>query len=273
MSENSDNQTSIRVWLNLAKKSIGSLEAEVILAETLGVDRSFLVAHADDLLDENTLQLVNSRLHTRKSGEPLAYILGFREFYGRRFRVNRDVLIPRPETEIIIDLAKKLNPKSILDVGTGSGCIAVSLALELSGTEVDAVDISKEALLIAEENTRILGARVNFIWSDLLENYGKKLPDLIVANLPYIDQKWDWLSNELDFEPDLALYAEDSGLSMIKLLLDKIINLCYNERMGYASRHILLEADRSQHQEIIEYATNLGFSFELLDGLILQFSY
>lgn len=197
-------------------------------------------------------------------------------FYGRNFTVNQDVLTPRPETEQLIDevlsLCSKpilpgvkpkkpvLNPKNlkILDIGTGSGCIAITLKLKLPEAQLYASDISKKALKIAEKNAKNLGAKIEFVTSNLLENINF-IPDITVANLPYVDKNWDWLDQEsLKSDPDIALYAKDGGLKLIKELIDTA-----------TSKYLILEADPSQHQTIINYAKNYQLAKQT--GFILVF--
>lgn len=214
-------------------------------------------------------------------GIPKAYELGYQDFYGRDFKVSPDVLIPRPETEQLIDDVLRLSGKAILpgvratkrvlkehpliiDVGTGSGCIAVTLSLELLEAKIMACDISSEALKIAEENNQKLSGRVVFFKSDLLENYHGAEPEVVVANLPYVDKKWEWLDREaLAAEPELALYAEENGLALIKKLLSQIY-----ER-GWKS-YVILEMDTSEQDEIISYAKGLGFSHKRTDGFVVE---
>lgn len=146
--------------------------------------------------------------------EPIQYVLGKAEFYGRAFAVDGSVLIPRPETELLIRAVlkeKKFSP-TILDIGTGSGCIAITLAVEIPSSEVYAIDISKEALTVAQQNAKNLKAKVNFSKFDILAN--EKLEhrfDIIVSNPPYIAEreKKEMNSNVLDFEPPLALFVTD----------------------------------------------------------------
>ena len=204
------------------------------------------------------------------------------DFYGRDFLVTRDVLIPRPETEQLIDevlyLAGKpylpgvkpskniLSPHpKILDVGTGSGCIAITLKLELPKADVYATDISKKALEIAQKNAAKHGTPIPFIISHLLEKVKDgtlPTPDLIAANLPYVDETWDWLDKEaLSHEPAIALYAKDHGLALIKELID--------EASALEIKHLVLEADPCQHERIINYAKD---KYDLLEprGFILS---
>ena len=159
------------------------------------------------------------------------------DFYGRDFIVTPDVLIPRPETEMMVDAvlnlagkaylpgvkpAPRVLPKSprILDVGTGSGCVAISLALELPEAHVNACDVSKKALKVAKENAEILNAKVKLIKSDLMNDISGDY-DVVVANLPYVDKSWDWIDKKaLSKEPALALYAEEGGLALINKLVD-----------------------------------------------------
>ena len=198
-------------------------------------------------------------------------------FYGRDFTINKDVLNPRPETEQIVDEVlricgkpilpgvkpepAKLNPKGlkILDIGTGSGCIAITLKKELPKADIYASDISEKALKIAQKNAASHNTAIIFIISHLLEKVNFT-PDIIVANLPYVDRNWDWLDQEsLKEDPDLALYAPDGGLALIKELIDTA-----------TSKYLILEADPSQHKEIINYAKD-KYSLISQQGFILTF--
>jgi len=165
--------------------------------------------------------------------------------------VTPDVLIPRPETEDIVTIAKQLKPKSILDIGTGSGCIAITLALELTQSEITATDISRSSLEIARKNWQQLAKnhKIKFQKSDLFQNLPNQKFDLITANLPYVDEAWPWLDQQaLAHEPSQALYAKDHGLAVIKKFLTTVSSHLTS------SAHVLLEADPAQHQEIITYA-------------------
>ncbi|MBR3269878.1 HemK family protein methyltransferase [Candidatus Saccharibacteria bacterium] len=192
--------------------------------------------------------------------------------------MDENVLTPRPETEQIIDevlsLAGKpilpgvkpekpaLNAKGlkILDVGTGSGCITITLKKELEEADIYAVDISEKALEIAKKNAKNLNATITIKKSYLLNNIDFT-PDIIVANLPYVDKDWDWLDKEsLKEDPGIALYAEDHGLKLIKELIDTA-----------NSKYLILEADPSQHQEIINYATS-KYQHQKTNGFVLVFS-
>lgn len=250
-----------------ATSQISHLDAELILAHALNKERVFLHAHPDYELTESEQKKAEDYLKRRQNHEPVAYILGSKEFYGREFAVTPDTLIPRPETEAIIDLVKELSlekPK-ILDVGTGSGCIAITLKLELLESNVMAVDISEKALAVAEKNANNLHAKLEFKKSDLLKNVDEKF-DIIVANLPYVDKNWDWLSPELDFEPETALYSEDFGLKDIKnLILESNTKLVEQGKL-------ILESDISQHKAIESFVkSNTNMRLVKTSGLAQMF--
>lgn len=205
-------------------------------------------------------------------------------FYGRDFIVTKDVLIPRPETEQLIDAVlnlagvsylpgvrptKRQLPQNpiILDVGTGSGCIAITLAKKLPGSTIYATDISAPALKIAQKNAIKHSASITTIISYMLEKVNDNtipIPDLIVANLPYVDSNWDWLDKAaLAKEPSIALYADDHGLALIKQLIDQASQL--------HTPYLVLESDPCQHQAIMKYAQKAGFQHLETRGYVLTF--
>jgi len=201
-----------------------------------------------------------------KTGKPLAYIEGFAYFYGRKFTVTPDVLIPRPETETIVEVAKYLSnqfekhfvsPVKILDLGTGSGCIAITLALELPHAEITATDISLPSLEIARKNWNQLVSnhKVTFLQSNLFQNLQNQKFDLICANLPYVDKSWPWLDKKsLSHEPATALYTKDHGLALIKRLIREAPS-----RLNQNGT-LILEHDPSQFQPIVTYAKKHNFT-------------
>jgi len=190
------------------------LEARSLLADVLACEVSFLLAHDDDQLTAAQQDVYQQALQRRVSGEPLAYILGWREFYGLRLRVNNSVLIPRPETEMLVDLALQClssdGPVSILDLGTGSGAIALALAAQLSTADLVAADISAEALLLAQHNAEqhSLTQRIRFHqgnWYQALPDGLNKF-DLIISNPPYVAaDDAHLLQGDCRHEPRLAL--------------------------------------------------------------------
>lgn len=203
------------------------LESELLLTTAFGRDRAWLFAHLDDTVQDQTAAAHFSDLLDRRAeGVPVAYLLGEREFYGRAFRVNPAVLIPRPETELLIDIALQLDlpeEAAVVDVGTGSGCIALTLAAERPGWSVSGCDISAEALGVASENRAALELdRVRLVRSDLLAALNDQTFDLIVSNPPYIAADDPHLTRgDLRFEPAQALACGKDGLSLIRRLIDQ----------------------------------------------------
>lgn len=268
-------------WLKSVKEKIPRLDAELILVAVLQeilsrkVDRSFIAGYPDVGLSRDAWRRLDEMAERRAAGEPLAYILGFREFYGRDFVVTPAVLIPRPETENLIELAKGLNlPRRprFIEVGTGSGCIAITLALEFPQAEVVATDAYVKALDVAAENNLRLEGRVHLVQSNLLRDL--TLPkdgrdfDALVANLPYVDPDWDWLDGEgLAFEPKTALFAaKEHGLSFYKRLLREL----QNSDMVRA-RYVIFEADPCQHDELVAFVDKKGYDLVRIDGYGLLF--
>ena len=205
-------------------------EAGSLLAYVLGRDRSFILSHAEDAIGEEQAERFDQCLKRRAQGEPLQYITGRQEFFGLDFEVTRDVLIPRPETELLIESALKLfagsdGAPSICDVGTGSGCIAITLLHEFPQARATALDISPDALAVAQRNAahHSVADRIEFVLSDCFAVLDPRESsfDLIVSNPPYIEESaMAGLQREVrDFEPRLALAACADGLAIIRRLL------------------------------------------------------
>ena len=263
--------TPIRIWLRDAAEEFASagiasalLDAEIILAHTLRKSRTWLHAHSEDLLDPRVKDIANARAQLRLDRTPIAYIIGHKEFYGRLFKVTPSVLIPRPESEEIITLLKKHLPQdaaSLLDIGTGSGCLGITAKLELPELTVTLADISRHALKVAETNAEALGAVVTTIKSDLLA--GIPAPyDVVLANLPYVDEAWE-RSPETRHEPELALFADDGGLKLIYRLLEQLPAALTPSGIA------LVEADPEQHAAIIATAKKYSLSHIATSGYIV----
>ena len=263
----------ISEWLKIATKSLKTanipsarLDAELILANTLRKNRTYLHAHLDEEIDPRRFDIANARLDLRLDRVPIAYILGYKEFYGRRFTVSPSVLIPRPESEDLISLfleltASEIAEKALIDVGTGSGCLGITAKLERSNLSVILSDISKPALNIAEKNANALNADVHIQQQSLLNGQLKPV-DYIFANLPYVDKNWD-VSPELQYEPDIALFAEDEGLKLILQLISQTPRCLTSEGL------LFIEADPQQHNRIIDKAVKNGFVKERVLNYIL----
>jgi release factor glutamine methyltransferase len=198
------------------------LTAEVLLGHALGQERTFLYAHSERELREVEWIHYGRYLHERLNGKPTQYITGRQEFYGREFRVTPDVLIPRPETELVVEtaLAVGRGARHIVDAGCGSGAIAITLQLE-TGALVAGADISTAALAVAAENGQRLGARVDWVRCDLLSAVAAASVDMIVSNPPYVplgDRAG--LQREVrDYEPEVALFAGPTGFEIYEKLV------------------------------------------------------
>jgi release factor glutamine methyltransferase len=199
------------------------LNAEVLLAHILSVDKAYLYTHDERELSDVEEQRLESAIYDRVSGVPVQYIVGRQEFFGRYFAVNPSVLIPRPETELLVEKVIGFRPAAgsrIVDVGTGSGCIGITLALELPETRITLTDVSFEAVQTARTNAASLGANVGVACMDLLEAASGPL-DFIVSNPPYVSRaETSRLQREVrEHEPHVALFAEDDGLSAYRQLI------------------------------------------------------
>lgn len=200
--------------------AVPRLTAEVLLAHAVGHDRAWLNAHSGDELKEVWWIHYGRYLHQRLQGQPTQQITGVQEFYGRDFRVTRDVLIPRPETEHVIEAALKLGARNIVDIGTGSGAIAITMALE-TGARVVGTDISIAALRVAAANGRRLGAAVTWLACDLGSGLCDHRFDVVISNPPYVPARdKTTIQREVrDYEPDVALYGGDDGLEIYRRLI------------------------------------------------------
>jgi release factor glutamine methyltransferase len=218
------------------------LDAEVLLRHALGRDRAWLLAHIRDDVGQDQRAVFDQLVRRRTKREPLQHIIGTQEFWGLAFHVTPDVLIPRPETELIIESSLALikdrsAPQRIIDLCTGSGCIVVSLAKELSRAQLFATDASSDALIIARQNAREHGVadRIRFFEGDLLEPLDeldiRGKVDIIVSNPPYVSAgELSTLQAEVrDFEPEIALIAGPTGTEMHQRII--------SDATAYLNRH------------------------------------
>ncbi len=243
-----------------------------LLVHVLGKDKTWLYLHYQDALNESSLTQLRDLLRRRGQGEPLQHLLGSVEFYRREFRSDSRALIPRPETEELVELAlKEANPQlgmRILDMGTGSGVIGISLALELAEqqAEVTMIDISEEALGLALENATRLGARVKTyrsdlfsLWKDDEQGSSAVTPPsgfhLILANLPYVpDVEKNHVARELHHDPDLALYGGIDGMDVIEKFLQQLPEYAASNAI------VLLEVGHDQGEKTRALMEQLGYS-------------
>jgi len=267
MSENSlPLPLAINDWLADATRQLvfahipsARLDSELILAHTLRKNRSYLHAHPEDILTDRAIEIANARLSLRIERVPVAYIIGHKEFYGHQFAVTTATLIPRPESEVLIELLKKVMPRNasllnetlrLVDVGTGSGALGITAKLLYPELSVTLIDNSRHALKIADKNIRSLDANITIMQSNLLADY-PFTANIIIANLPYVDPSWE-RSPETNHEPAEALFANNEGKALIYELLvqtqEKLID----------GGSIILEADPEQHDDIINEAKQYG---------------
>ncbi len=208
--------------LDDADVGVARLTAEVLLAHAIHCDRAYLYGHPEHELSELEWLHYGRYLHERMQGKPTQYITGRQEFYGREFRVTPDVLIPRPETEHVVETVLRLapHPQRILDVGCGSGILAITLRLE-TGATVWAGDISLSAIAVAVANAQRLQAPVSFVNADLMSPFADHSMDLIVSNPPYVPlgDKAGLQREVRDWEPHQALFAGPTGLEIYARLV------------------------------------------------------
>jgi release factor glutamine methyltransferase len=248
-------------------------EAGSLLMHVLGRDRTYILAHAEDQLTDKQVEAYRESLDARASGKPLQYITGRQEFFGLEFEVTSDVLIPRPETELLIEAALSIiSPNKtpfICDVGTGSGCIAITLLHRLPQASGIALDISEAALAVAERNANRheVRERLSFLASDCFSGLGPEFGnrfDLIVSNPPYVAERAvDGLQREVrDFEPRIALTAGEDGLSIIRRLLGEARNYLKSGgflifEMGFDQHAAVTELIEDDHWQLLEVYDDL----------------
>jgi len=232
------------------------LTAEVLLCHALHQERSFLYAHGERELREVEWIHYGRYLHERLNGKPTQYITGRQEFYGRAFRVMPDVLIPRPETELVVETALRLGARRIVDVGCGSGAIAVTLRLETQA-EVYGTDISAAALCVARDNARRLEVQIQFVQCDVLAAIQDASMDMIVSNPPYVplgDRAG--LQREVrEYEPESALFAGPTGFEIYQRIVDEAPRVLRRGgwlvmELGYNSRDRVMEMLRAGWRDV-----------------------
>jgi release factor glutamine methyltransferase len=238
-----------------------SRDAETLLLHVLGKNKAWLIAHAEEPLASVMQTRYAALIERRFQGEPIQYITGETEFYGLPFRVTREVLIPRPETEFTVEkvmsLAARFKAPRMVDVGTGSGVLAVALAHELPGAQMTAIDLSAPALAVARENAELNGVseRIRFLQGDLLAPVAGEQFDFVVSNPPYVpNTDRATLAVEVrDYEPELALFAGDDELAIYRRLIPAAFDTLISGGL------LILEIGYGQSHAIIELLANYGF--------------
>lgn len=269
---------NISKWLSRSVKILNDigiatarLDCLVLLEDALGKDRSWLLAHPETECKSPTLTLLNEQIERRVGHEPLAYIRGKSEFYGREFLVTADTLEPRSETETMIDLLKshiphllKDGPLYIVDVGTGSGCLGVTAKLEFPASTVYATDISEPCLEVARKNAENLKADVKFYMGNLLEALpAKSLPEpsIILTNLPYVPDAHT-INQAAMFEPKVAIFGGPDGLDIYRQLFLQLTakpQLVFTESLPF------------QHTGLTQIAKAAGYKLKTSEDFIQVF--
>ena len=237
------------------------IDTELIFSEVLKLDRMMLTLSFTRKISQEEKEIIREMLRKRAVEKiPVQYILGYEGFYGRNFKVNKNVLIPRPETELLVEqcikIAVEKNSKTILDIGTGSGAIAITLAKELPNTKVLACDISEEALEVAKENGKLLEANnIKFEKSDVFSAVKFKEFDMIVSNPPYIPkEEYETLQVEVKMhEPSLALTDNKDGLYFYKKISREAVDYLKQEGV------LAFEVGYNQGEEVRELMEKVGF--------------
>jgi release factor glutamine methyltransferase len=250
------------IKLKKAGISTARLDTLILLEDVLQIKRAHILAHPEIVITAAQFKKLNKLLTRRAQHEPLAYIRGVSEFYGRKFKVNRHVLDPRPESETMIDLLKQIADKfeaagyrkediRIADIGTGSGALGITAALELHNQNVDLFDIDASALAVAKHNCALHELHLKTAKRDLLKNTHKAY-DVILANLPYVPDDWQ-INKAASKEPKLAIFGGKDGLDVYRRLFEQL------SRFSWRPKYVLTESLPPQHKTLAKIAKSGGF--------------
>lgn len=265
---------TIAAWLMETMKRLGEAgvdsprrDALVLLEDTIAKDRAWVLAHPEYELETRELAAVQKLVQQRLQRIPLAYIRGKAWFFGRFFAVNEHVLIPRPESESFIEILKEIQPTKIIDIGTGSGALAITTKLELPACEVVATDLSSEALEVATKNARAHKANISFLLGSLLEPLTdvQLAESTIIANLPYVPNSAE-KSPELALEPSQALFSGDEGLDHYREFWNQVSSTTAKPT------YVLTESLESQHSALKKLADNANYQLIRTDILVQIFT-
>lgn len=267
-------------WLKEATKKlkvagIGSarLDCLILLEDCLKKDRSWLLARPETPLQGQSLQELDKLVERRVEHEPLAYIRGFTEFYGRKFRVNKRVLEPRPESETMIGLLKNVaysvkhtaySKLTIADIGTGSGALGITAALEIPKVKVDLYDIDASCLAVARHNCALHELHLHCYKRDLLNRPARSY-GVLLANLPYVPNHWK-INEAAAMEPRIAIFGGKDGLDVYRRFFDQI------KKLSWQPKYVFTESLPPQHKELAQIAASGGFIQEMEEDFIQVFT-
>lgn len=263
-------------WLKYASEKLRNsgidtpnLDAEVLLSNSVNKDRSWLIGHSDQKLAESIELELDSKLKRRCLHEPIAYIRGSQEFYGRNFAVDDTVLVPRPESESIIALFNSLELRQntiVADVGCGSGALGITAALEKSGNQIYFLDIDEQVFNIVSKNVSTHDIRNCFYFTgDLLAAHQTNY-EVLLCNLPYVPTNYP-LNKAAKYEPEIALYSGPDGIDHFKRLFEQL-------NTGKFGRPVVItESFPEQHELITKIANKFGWSLTTSDGFAQMFVY
>lgn len=262
--------------LHEAGVSSARLDCQVLLADNLGCDKSFVLAHPESVIDLKRLKILNTKVVQRSRHVPLAYIRGKAEFYGREFKINRHVLVPRPESEAMITLLKQVIGRNkpteaahritIYDIGAGSGCLAVTASLELASVDVVAVDISESCLRLTAQNAALHHAQLITLAGDMLlpvaEHMAAALPKQVIflANLPYVPSDYP-INRAATHEPAEAIFSGRDGLDHYRKLFVQLTGL------PVKPVYVITESLLNQHDPLASLAKSHNYEVHLENGL------
>lgn len=269
---------TIETWLRKAVQTLTSasitstrLDCMILLEDALKQNRATILAHLETKIPKSTEVELNKKVAQRATHKPLAYLRGKVEFYGREFLVDEHVLVPRPETEAMIELLKATRftpsntlPLRFIDVGSGSGCIGITAALELPGAKVELWDIDPQTHVVALRNAKLHGITPTFRPADLLQKAPSGPCNAFLANLPYVPTNHP-INKAAEHEPKLALFAGDDGLDLYRRFWQQVSNL------ANPPRYIFTESLTKQHRAMTALAKAAGYQLDTTRGLIQRF--
>jgi release factor glutamine methyltransferase len=258
--------TAAEAQLTKAGIATARLDALVLLEDALHTNRAHLLAHPDEQLTPEHSMRLAAQLALRECHEPLAYIRGKTEFYGREFYVNQHVLEPRPESETMITLLKQLSPKQqviLADIGSGSGALGITAALELDLTTVYLHDIDANTLEVAQQNTTLHNVRAQLVQTNLIKSYNAQY-DILLCNLPYVPDDFQ-INTAATHEPKIAIFGGPDGLNLFREMFAQIV------KCPFKPAYILTESLPPQHDELVHIAKSARYQLRMSEDFIQVF--